>query len=93
MKAIQIFLNHPKIGNKQSYAARLLGVPQQYIYNWTKNKRMKKDMPIEIVPKAAEIIGVHPNKLRPDVFKIYRPKLSRQMSKIKRARAGGMEWH
>lgn len=85
MKAIEIFLKHPKINGNGAEAARLIGKKQQDVWRWI--KRNKSDMPIEIVTKAAEIIGVHPNKLRPDVFKIYRPQLSRRISKIKRARA------
>lgn len=63
MRSIEIFLEHFK-GN-QSEAARALGKKQQHVWWWL-NK--SPDMPVEYVPRAAQIMGKKPVDLRPDIF-------------------------
>ena len=72
MRAIDIFLNHQTINGNTALAAKLLGVKQQTLWRWA-NKKTKVDMPLELFKKAAEIIGVHPQELRPDIFKKNEP--------------------
>ncbi len=62
-KAIEIFLEH--FGGNQSAAARAIGRKQQNVWYWLNNDI---DMPLEITPKAAKLIGKTPHDLRPDVF-------------------------
>ena len=61
MKAIEKFLNH--FDGNQTKAAEALGVKQQNIWWWS-NKA--KDIPLEYIPKAAEILKCKPSELRPD---------------------------
>lgn len=63
MKAIEKFLIH--FNGNQSKAAASLGKKQQNVWHWLN----KSDMPLEYVPKAAEIMGKRPSFLRPDIFK------------------------
>ncbi len=63
MKAIEIFVAH--FSGNQSEAARALGKKPGHVWHWI-NKG--KDMPVELVPEAARIIGKNPCELRPDIF-------------------------
>ena len=63
MKAIEIVLNH--FGGNQSKVAGLLGKKQGHVWHWL-NKGA--DMPLELIPKAAKLIGKKPEDLRPDIF-------------------------
>ncbi|MGZ8164102.1 MAG: hypothetical protein ACXW04_01180 [Methylobacter sp.] len=63
MKAIEIFLSH--YDGNQSKAARAIGTKQGNVWYWLK----KSDLPLELIPKAAELIGKKPKDLRPDIFK------------------------
>lgn len=62
MKAIEIFLNY--YGGNQSKAARAIGKKQGHVWHWLN----KSDLPLELVPKAAKLIGKRPKDLRPDIF-------------------------
>jgi len=62
MKAIEIFIKH--FDGNQSEAARALGKKQQHVWHWLN----KSDIPLELVPKAAKVIGKKPADLRPDIF-------------------------
>jgi hypothetical protein len=64
-KAIAIFLKH--FDGNQSAAARALGRKQQNVWYWLNNEN-GIDMPLELVPKAAKLMGTNPSSLRPDVF-------------------------
>ena len=63
MRAIDKVLNH--FDHNQTKAAAALNVKQQNIW-WWKNK--SKDMPLELIPKAAEVLRVPKSDLRPDIF-------------------------
>ena len=63
MKAIEIFVQH--FGGNQSKAAAAIGKKQGHVWHWL-NKGA--DMPLELVPKAARLIGKSPSELRPDIF-------------------------
>jgi hypothetical protein len=62
MKAIEIFLIH--YGNNQSKAARAIGKKQGHVWHWLN----KSDIPLELIPTAAKLIGKQPKDLRPDIF-------------------------
>ena len=63
MRAIEIYLEH--FDGNQSKAALALGKKQGHVWHWL-NKA--KDMPTDLVPSAAKIIGVKKSDLRPDIF-------------------------
>lgn len=60
-RAIDVYMDF--FDGNQSKAAFALGKKQGHIWHWL-NKA--KDMPIELVPKAAKIIGRKKSDLRPD---------------------------
>lgn len=62
MKAIEIFLDF--YDGNQSKAARALGKKQQNVWHWLN----KSDLPLELIPTAAKLIGKKPKDLRPDIF-------------------------
>lgn len=62
-RAIELFLEH--FDGNQSKAAAALEKKQQAVWSWI---NITKDMPLELVPKAAEIMGKTPDFLRPDIF-------------------------
>jgi hypothetical protein len=67
MRAIDIFLKHPIINGNGAKAARLLGVKQQTAWRW-QNRKTKTDMPLHLVPKAADILGMKPSEFIALVF-------------------------
>lgn len=64
MKAIEIFLEH--FNGNQSKAAEALGKKQGHVWYWL--NKDGADMPLELVPMAARIMGKTPHDLRPDIF-------------------------
>ena len=63
MRAIEIYLKH--FDGNQSRAALALGKKQGHIWYWL-NKA--NDMPVELVPRAAKVIGIEKSALLPRVF-------------------------
>jgi len=66
MKAIQKLLDHPSINGNQSKVARLVGKKQGHVWYWVNKEGA--DIPLELVPTAANGIGEKPSYLRPDIF-------------------------
>lgn len=66
MRAIDYFLNHLVVDGNCSKAARLLGKSQQDIWRWSKKKHL--DMPIQLLPKAAEVLNMKPSEFIAQVF-------------------------
>jgi len=64
-KAIEIFLEH--FDGNQSAAGRALGKKQQHVWYWLNTE--EADMPTDLIPKAAELIGKTPHDLKPEVFR------------------------
>ena len=67
MKAIEVLLNHDLIKGNQSTAARILGTSQANVSYWM-NHKGDLDMPIYMIPKAAEAIGLRPSQFIALVF-------------------------
>lgn len=67
MKAIEFFLNHKLIGGSQTKAARELGTSQPNVRFWLMHEG-KCDMPLAIVPKAAQALGMKPSEFIAQVF-------------------------
>jgi hypothetical protein len=67
MKAIKVLVNHPSINGNQSKAAEILGRKPQNVWFWINNDT-GVDMPISLLPKAAEAIGMKPSELIALVF-------------------------
>jgi DNA-binding transcriptional regulator YdaS (Cro superfamily) len=67
MKAIEVLLNHENIKGNQSTAARILGTSQANVSYWS-NHKGDLDMPIHMIPKAAQAIGLRPSQFIALVF-------------------------
>jgi hypothetical protein len=67
MKAINVFVNHPIINGNQSKAARVLGTKQANVHFWLNHKK-GTDMPLSLLPKAAEALGMKPSEFIAQVF-------------------------
>lgn len=67
MKAIEVFLNHKLIGGNQSKAARELGTSQPNVRFWLMHEG-ERDMPLSLVPKAAQALGMKPSEFIAQVF-------------------------
>jgi hypothetical protein len=67
MKAIEVFLNHHLIGGNQSKAARELGITQPNVHFWL-NHEGATDMPLHLIPRAAESLGLKPLEFMALVF-------------------------
>ncbi len=64
IKAIKFVVDH--FDGNQSETARALGVKQQNVWFWLNNQ--DNDLPIDLFPIAAKVIGINPADLRPDIF-------------------------
>jgi hypothetical protein len=67
MKAIDVLLEHESIKGNQSVAAAILGTSAQAVSYW-KNHKGDLDMPIHMIPKAANAIGLKPSQFIAIVF-------------------------
>ena len=67
MKAIELLLNHEAISGNQSIAATVLETSPQVVSYW-KNHKGNLDMPIHMIPKAAQAIGLRPSQFIALVF-------------------------
>lgn len=69
MKAIHFFMSHPIVGKNQTKAAKMLNTKQQYVSYWNSESK-KADMPIAMIPTAAEALGMKPSEFIAQVFEV-----------------------
>lgn len=67
MKAIEVLVNHPEVNGNQSKAAAILGKKPQNVWFWINNEN-GVDMPVGLIPKAAQALGLSPLEFCAKVF-------------------------